>query len=67
MNNNEVKELDFCSEDDLSEMLDYLNNLRASGIVNMFGAIPYIQREFRLDRERAEEVFWYWADCFSQK
>lgn len=64
MNNNEVKKLDFCTDDDLNEMLDYLNNLRASGVVSMFGAIPYIQREFTIDRERAEEVFWYWVNHF---
>lgn len=67
MNNINSKKLDFCSEDDLNEMLDYLDNLRESGVVSMFGAIPYIQKEFRLDREKSSEVFWYWADCFSQK
>ena len=38
----------------------YLENLRRSGVVNMFGAAPYLQDEFGIDKNRAKEILADW-------
>ena len=35
---------------------DYLNKLRDSGVTNMFGAAPYLQAVFGLDKRTAREI-----------
>lgn len=42
------------------EHLEYLDELRESGRTNMFGAVPFLQNEFDLDRAEAEEILAYW-------
>lgn len=39
---------------------DYLERLRQSGSTNMFGAGPYLQREFRIARKTAHKVMGRW-------
>lgn len=34
----------------------YLDTLRDSGRVNMYGAIPYIIKQFKVSRDKAEEI-----------
>ena len=46
------------------EHLDYLDNLRDSGATNMFGARPFIQSTFALDKNEAGEIVKYWMDTF---
>ena len=38
----------------------YLNRLRESGATNMFGASPYLEMEFDLDRREAKQVLMAW-------
>ena len=38
----------------------YLENLRRSGVVNMFGATTYLMREFGLDKHKAREILADW-------
>ena len=38
----------------------YLENLRRSGVVNMFGAAPYLQDVFGIDKNRAKEILADW-------
>ena len=38
----------------------YLENLRRSGITNMYGAGPYLQSAFGLERREASEVLSDW-------
>ena len=38
----------------------YLNRLRESGDTNMFGAAPYLQDEFDLDRREARKILSEW-------
>ena len=38
----------------------YLNRLRESGDTNMFGAAPYLQDEFDLDRREARKILTEW-------
>lgn len=42
------------------EYFDYLDGLRESGRANMYGAIPYLEDEFSLDRTEAKAVLVYW-------
>lgn len=39
------------------EHLEYLDELRESGETNIFGARPYLMREFNLQKDRAGEFF----------
>jgi hypothetical protein len=43
----------------------YLNELRESGQTNMFGARPYLQEAFGIDREEASKVLTAWMEWFS--
>lgn len=48
----------------------YLERLRDSGKVNMFGAVPYLQKEFPelgFDGNRAQEILVAWMDSFEEK
>lgn len=45
---------------DVREEFLFLNQLRFSGETNMFGAAPYLQAEFGLDRHEAKAVLMEW-------
>ena len=45
-------------------MFTYLEGLRQSGVTNMFGAAPYLEREFGLDRNEAKKVLVDWMKSF---
>jgi hypothetical protein len=38
----------------------YLNRLRESGATNMFGASPYLEMEFDMNRREARKVLMEW-------
>ena len=38
----------------------YLEDLRQSGVTNMFGAAPYLQEEFGLDKREARKILLSW-------
>ncbi len=46
------------------EHLDYLDELRESGDTNMFGAGPYMQGEFGVNKREAKEIVLYWMKSF---
>lgn len=46
------------SDDDIYQ---FLFDLQASGVTNMFGAVPYIQNEFKgVSKARAQKVLMNW-------
>ena len=47
-----------------SEHLDYLDNLRASGSVNMFGATDPLMTAFDLEKRDAQTILQYWMESF---
>ena len=47
-----------------NDHLSYLDDLRESGITNMFGAAPYIQEEFDMDEKDARETLSFWMHNF---
>ena len=49
------------------EMLEYLDDLREEGVVNMFGAGSYLEAEFGLDKREARTVLKFWMDTFSER
>ena len=46
------------------EHLYYLDKLRESGVTNMFGATPYLQNEFGLEKKEARRILLYWMETF---
>ena len=52
---------------DKSEMFEYLDTLRDTGVTNMFGAAPYLTDEFGLSRTEARTVLKSWMQNFSPK
>lgn len=50
-----------------NEYLEFLDELRESGTVNMFGAGPYLELEFNLSRADAKTILMYWMETFGQE
>jgi hypothetical protein len=49
------------------EMFVYLDNIRESGKINMFGAGPYLQDAFGLSRYEAKDILLEWMSTFSER
>ena len=50
-----------------NEHLEYLDDLRESGITNMYGARPYLIEEYPvLDEKTAGYILGYWMERFGQ-
>tara|TARA_R110002020_G_scaffold94655_2_gene227529 strand:- start:1298 stop:1528 length:231 start_codon:yes stop_codon:yes gene_type:complete len=50
------------------EHLTFLDDLRESGVVNMFGAIPYLTaHDEDLGRGDAIKILQHWMDTFSER
>lgn len=52
---------------DKQEVFEYLDMLRESGATNMFGAGPYVQEEFDLDKREARALVSEWMQTFSER
>lgn len=64
MNENEtIQRPEGCTD----EMLNFLDDLRESGITNMFGAAPYLAREYGISKAEARSVLSYWMQTFSER
>ena len=48
------------------EVFKFLNALRESGVTNMYGAGPYIQREFGMKGKQALDYLSLWMSNFQQ-
>jgi hypothetical protein len=48
------------------EMFDFLNDLRKSGVTNMFGASPYLVDRFDVDKYEATKVLSKWMENFNE-
>jgi hypothetical protein len=49
------------------ERLEYLDELRESSVVNMYGAGEYVENKFDVDRKEAKEVVTYWMETFGNE
>ena len=44
----------------------YLEQLRRSGVTNMFGATPYLMEEFDLDKKEARKILSDWMENYNR-
>lgn len=51
----------------MNEYFVYLDNLRESGVTNMFGAAPYLQEAFGISRYEARDVLLKWMETFNER
>ena len=49
------------------EALEYLDDLRESGSINMFGAAPYVEANFNVDRKEAGRLLMLWMANFNEE
>ena len=42
----------------------YLDILRESGVTNMFGAGPYLQKQFGMNRYEAKDIILEWIETY---
>jgi len=47
--------------------LVYLDDLRDSGETNMFGAGPYVEATFDLNKKEARSIVKYWMETYSER
>ena len=50
--------------EDQQKHFDYLDELRESGVTNMFGAGPYLAKEFGLEEGEARRIVSAWMNQF---
>ena len=50
-----------------NEQIQFLDDLRDSGIVNMFGAGPYIQEEFGVSKHDANRILNHWMGTYNER
>lgn len=43
----------------------YLEALRKSGVINMYGAAPYLMSEFAIDKHEAYEILKNWMNNYN--
>ena len=49
-----------------NEVFLYLEQLKESGETNMFGAVPYLQQHFELDKKTAREWLLKWIKSYNK-
>lgn len=52
-------------KENLSEEWIYLENLRRSGVTNMFGAGPYLEDEFGISKTEARKILIDWMKNYN--
>ena len=57
----------FGSADNKAEIFEYLEELRQSGITNMYGAGAFLEQDFELEPPRASELLLEWFDFKSKE
>ncbi len=45
----------------------FLDDLRESGDINMFGAAPYVQKEFGVSKYDARDLVKNWMQTFAER
>ena len=49
------------------EVFEFLEDLRESGTTNMFGAGPYVQKKFRMNKHEAKDWVLKWMNSYEEK
>ena len=50
----------------MDEYFEYLEELRQSGVTNMFGASPYLMDEFGLSKYEARDILLKWMKSYER-
>jgi uncharacterized protein YjgD (DUF1641 family) len=54
------------NKEELLKYVEYLDELRESGVINMFGAAPYLQKVFGITyRKDAQDILSYWMKNYT--
>jgi hypothetical protein len=53
--------------ENLEEMLYFLDDLRESGITNMFGGAAFVHENFDVTRQQSCDVLVYWMKTFGER
>ena len=53
-------------EETKQDVFNFLDDLRESGVTNMFGAAPYIQKEFGYSRLTSRKLLNVWMENFGK-
>jgi len=53
-------------KEEWTEYYVFLEELRQSGVTNMFGATPYLREEFGLGRKEALIILGSWMDNYAE-
>ena len=48
-------------------VFEFLNDLRESGVTNMYGASPYIREAFNINRYEANRLLTKWMETYSER
>ncbi len=56
--------MDNRTEEEKKEWFEYLDRLRESGRVNMFGAAEYLWKAFGISQQEARETLIDWMDSY---
>ena len=63
-----IKASDFLKGKNLEQAcFEYLDALRTSGVTNMFGASPYLEAEFNMDKASARKMLAKWMATFGER
>lgn len=52
---------------DVEDVCIFLDAIRETGKINMFGASPYIEKHFDVSKKGALALHGYWMDTFSTR
>lgn len=52
---------------DKEEVFSYLDMVRESGAINMFGAAPYVAEAFGLSKREARDLLLEWMQTFDER
>jgi hypothetical protein len=53
--------------DEMAQMFSFLDGLRASGAINMFGAYPVLAKTYGLEQDLARGVAALWMQSFNSR
>ena len=57
-----------CEMADKEKVFVFLDNLRESGVTNMWGAVPYMQIKFpKLREDEAADLLFEWINSFNER
>lgn len=53
-------------KDEHSEYYRYLETLRRSGETNMWGAVPYLVKKFKITQQAAKDILFTWMQNYNE-